>query len=85
MAGSVGVDQRPGGAVKPLREEVAAVLREGALCEDVTLRRVRVLRVRRQARLLLFATCALLEPPLPEPEALRGAGDTWQARPTLPP
>lgn len=73
-----GVDQRPGGTTKPLREDVAAVVREGPLCEQVTLHRVRVTRVRRQARLLLFASCVLLERPRPEPPVLQDSGDEWQ-------
>ena len=60
-----GLDQRAGGpSARPLRSDVAAVLAARPLADGlVELPRCEVLRVRRQARLLLFATLRVLAPP----------------------
>ena len=59
-----GTDQRAGGpGARPLRSDVEAVLAAKPLTDDpVELPRCEVVRVRRQARQLLFATLRLLEP-----------------------
>ena len=60
------LDERPGGAsVRPLSAEVGAALAASAplFGLDVELPLAEVLRVRRQARLLVFASLRMLQPP----------------------
>ena len=69
-ADELGTDQRAGGPnAPPLREEVKKVLAAKALSPlPIELPRAEVLRVRRQARQLLFASLRLLQPPRAIPE-----------------
>ena len=80
-----GEDQRPGGPnAKPLKEEVLRILNARAIADGpVALPRARVLRVRRQARQLLFASLQLLDAPT-HYEDEEPAGGAADARPVAP-
>ena len=64
-ADDIGTDERPGGPdAPPLSREVSRILAARALTPTpIELPRAEVLRVRRQARELVFATLRVLEPP----------------------